>query len=320
MARIKSRKFSIYTPGMGLLVNFTAAFTQGVTGSTQLIGLGDELDGLFFGYNGATFGVLRRQNGTDYWTPQMEWNGDKLDGNGESQVSLNTTLGNIYAIEFQWLGYGLIRFFVVNQYTGKMITVHTIEYPNTSVEPHIMSPNLPLMAEVRNTSNQSNVKVETPCAIVHLEGNLNSALSTTNAMFSNKTIAANVPTNMLTIRNKTLISGKTNRVTIELTLISNSSEGNKPVRIRLIRNGTINSASYNDIHQTNSVIEYDTTGTYVADTGKFLLGNTLAKADAFTLPLHDIDIFLEPGHSISVVAISSQTSEVSVQLSWKEYY
>ncbi|QUH27043.1 hypothetical protein [Serpentinicella alkaliphila] len=48
MARIKSRKFSIYAPGMGLLVNFTATFTQGVTGSTQSIGLGDELDGLFF--------------------------------------------------------------------------------------------------------------------------------------------------------------------------------------------------------------------------------------------------------------------------------
>lgn len=71
---------------------------------TQLMGVGDDLDGFFFGYNGSSFGILRRQNGTDNWIPQSAWNNDTFDGNGRSGVALNATQGNVYSIQYQWLG------------------------------------------------------------------------------------------------------------------------------------------------------------------------------------------------------------------------
>lgn len=49
--------------GLGTLVRFTALFTTGVAGSIQIGGIGDSGDGLFFGYDGADFGVLRRHGG-----------------------------------------------------------------------------------------------------------------------------------------------------------------------------------------------------------------------------------------------------------------
>ena len=52
-----------YHPGQGALVRFTALFTTGVVNSTQIAGIGNTADGLFFGYNGADFGVARQHDG-----------------------------------------------------------------------------------------------------------------------------------------------------------------------------------------------------------------------------------------------------------------
>jgi hypothetical protein len=52
-----------YNPGQGALVRFTALFTSGAANSTQLAGVGEVGDGLFFGFNGTAFSILRREKG-----------------------------------------------------------------------------------------------------------------------------------------------------------------------------------------------------------------------------------------------------------------
>lgn len=74
---MKQGKLSVILLELSYLL-FFSIFT-GVEGSTQLVVLGNDSNGLIFGYNGATFGVMRRQNGTDYWINQQNWNMDKVD-------------------------------------------------------------------------------------------------------------------------------------------------------------------------------------------------------------------------------------------------
>jgi hypothetical protein len=52
-----------YESGQGALARFTALFTAGVANSAQLAGVGEVGDGLFFGFNGDTFSILRREQG-----------------------------------------------------------------------------------------------------------------------------------------------------------------------------------------------------------------------------------------------------------------
>lgn len=52
-----------YNPGQGGLVRFTSIFTTGVADSSQFVGVGDMADGYFFGYNGSSFGILKRRAG-----------------------------------------------------------------------------------------------------------------------------------------------------------------------------------------------------------------------------------------------------------------
>jgi len=52
-----------YYAGIGVVVKFTGVFTAGATGSEQLIALGDSGDAIGFGFNGSSFGVLKRNGG-----------------------------------------------------------------------------------------------------------------------------------------------------------------------------------------------------------------------------------------------------------------
>lgn len=60
---IRSKRFLRYRPGQGALCRFTAAFSNGVSQSTQRAGLFNQENAIQFGYDGTDFGVLRATGG-----------------------------------------------------------------------------------------------------------------------------------------------------------------------------------------------------------------------------------------------------------------
>ena len=60
-----------YYAGQGTRIRSSGMFTTGVAGSMQVVGGGDSGDGLFFGYDGADFGVLKRSVDRDWETKQI---------------------------------------------------------------------------------------------------------------------------------------------------------------------------------------------------------------------------------------------------------
>ena len=67
-AHMLSRVPIRYNPGQGVDVRFTALYTAGVANSVQIAGIGEVGDGLFFGFNGTAFSILRREQGV----PEMQ--------------------------------------------------------------------------------------------------------------------------------------------------------------------------------------------------------------------------------------------------------
>ena len=88
-----------YQPGHGSRARFTALFTTGVADSTQGAGIGDEADGFFFGYNGTSFGVLHRKNGSEEIRTLTVTTGSShaenititLDGDAKADVAVTNT-------------------------------------------------------------------------------------------------------------------------------------------------------------------------------------------------------------------------------------
>ena len=60
---VRTRRGLKYRPGQGSLVRGTAIFDTPVANNKQLIGIGNEESGYYFGYDGEDFGILHRESG-----------------------------------------------------------------------------------------------------------------------------------------------------------------------------------------------------------------------------------------------------------------
>ncbi len=153
-SRIQTLGSTTYVPGEEVYAIFTARFTAPThANSHQRIGIYNDTNGFFIGYNGLTFGFTLRTGGVDTFTPIASANGDPLNGSGFSRFARGTTLEslnplnlNIYRIRFGWLGSSICLIEVQNP-DGIWMTTHTFRFPNLQTTPSIQSPNLPLRME-----------------------------------------------------------------------------------------------------------------------------------------------------------------------------
>lgn len=275
-----------YVPGEGAVARFTAIFTPGVAGSQQHIGVGDDTDGFFFGFDGTRFGVLRRSNSVDHWTYQEDWNENTLS-------ELDITKGNVYEIVYQWLGFGMIRFNIEDSETGRFVNVHKIAYANLNTDTSIRNPSLPLHAHVINTSNNTNIIIKTSSAMGFVQGfyDLNELhpLDLHRAFVSQKTLATTNETGILAIKGAATYQGIFNRVRCKLGMLSAAADGTKPVIIRLYKNATISGGSYTDFSANTSTLSYNT-GLTSFSGGTLVNSFQLGKAEGRTIYFDTLSI------------------------------
>ncbi len=406
-----------YRPGQGIVSRFTAIFTPGVANSSQIIGIGDHGEGFFFGYNGASFGVMSRKDGlpeirtltvttassdaedititldgdaksdvtvtasgvitttcneiaaadysdvgdgwdaiavgdtvvftswtdatktgtyslssatsavgtfaqtlagvtaVDTWVAQASWNGaDKFDGNGITGVTLDPTKGNVFAIKFQFLGFGAIHFFIEDPDDGEFHRVHTIEYSNANTTPSLNNPSLPLCGSVRNGSNTSNLTMSTASVSAFGEGVLEliGPRRGVDAAITLGATAAETP--ITTIRSTEVFKGTLNRTTSKILLIGASADHTKPVGVKFYLNAVLTGSSFSSI-DSNSTIQQDTAATAFSG-GVYLFTIELGKDGNEILDVtdDDFDFIFQPGDSLTatIAPKSGNSAEATV--------
>ena len=318
-ATLLSERKIRYRAGMGVRMLVTGVFSPGVEGSTQLLGLGNDDDGFFFGYNGTEFGIMRRCDGVDYWTSKTDWNIDRMDGTGLSGQNLNTSMGNIYMIQLQWLGFGAIKFFIEESISGRIHPIHIIRFANTSITTTVSCPIFNIMLQSKNTTNTTNIVLKTPCISAFIEGTVFRILGPRFGIDNDKIITSNTFTNILTIRVKDTFSGKTNKIPIQINNMT-ASTSMKPVVIVLIKNASINGTSeWRDISTQNSVVEYDTNATTL-NGGRSLMTFCIGPGNGISQIIDPYAIVIDAGCTLTIAARvpNSQNTSVSAALNWIE--
>lgn len=144
-----------YQPGKSLLVLNTFVMNPAVTGLTQRVGYYGADNGYYVQLADSTLSFVERSSisGGLVNTPvaQANWNGDKLDGNGASGITLDITKSQIFWMDIEWLGVGSVRTgFVID---GQFILCHTFQHANIVASTYITSASLPLRYEIINTSS-----------------------------------------------------------------------------------------------------------------------------------------------------------------------
>lgn len=143
-----------YQPGKGLQVLATFVMNAGRTNLIQRIGYFNTQNGVFFQQSGALLSFVLRSyiSGTasDARTVnQADWNGDKLDGTGDSGLTLDVTKAQILWMDFEWLGVGSVRCgFVIN---GIFYVCHTFNNANDITSVYMTTAILPVRYEISNS-------------------------------------------------------------------------------------------------------------------------------------------------------------------------
>lgn len=418
-AAIQSHRHASYHAGQGVESPFTAYFTTGVANSIQFAGMYTATDGVGFGYDGTSFGVLHRHGGitevqtltltvaasgaenatvtidgtgytvaltgggtlqddaheiavslnsqvtlwdfsqnddtvvclanvaeiksgafthssatstgtfaetstgalpTEDWTAQANWNVKTLLTGDDA---IDPTKGNVYKVDYQYLGYGFIVFWVETISAKEFEIVHIVEYPNSHTMYNFANPTMHVGWFVESDTSTTNLTVHGASAAIFIHGKV-STLGNTRARSVTKAVAsADGEQNLLTIRARRVFGDVENKAELVPYLLTLSNEGNKSAIFRLRRNATfIDNTNYQFVDSMNSIAEIDESANDVTSANGELLSFGIAAGASEIVNLRlGVDVFLAHDDTLTISAEHGGTSsDMVATLSWKENF
>lgn len=169
----ETRKCFSYQPGKSLLALNTFVMNAAKTGLRQRVGYFGTANGIYLELDGSTLYFVERSSVTgsvvETKVTQANWNNDKLDGTGESALTLDISKAQIMWADIEWLGLGTVRLgFVIN---GVFVHCHSFHHANLITSTYITTASLPLRYEIENTAATANAStMKQICSTVISEG------------------------------------------------------------------------------------------------------------------------------------------------------
>lgn len=269
-----SNTYHHYFPGSSQL--FIGTFAMGDSGKMGLMrewGLFDDKNGFYFQQDDGILGVGIRSNATgsvvSTFIPQEDWNVDRADGTGRSQMIIDETKDNIYWIDVQWLGAGRVRF--GTYYNGQRVVLHEYYHGNNFSVPVSAMGSLPVCVHQMNmTATGSTSEMRAWCMAVWTESNLDVRTTASTALHSfSKTISVNDTYQYMGTLSprESLPNGQPNRTLYWPTEIEASGwdtvTGAPAIfELEIYAEPVLANLSWSQV--TSSTVDYDISGNFVA--------------------------------------------------------
>ena len=338
MAMFRPKKFVKYRPGESSVTRITGMFTSGApANSIQLVGQGFldpisnvVIDGMGFGYQGASFGVFWFRNSAINFIPQTQWNCDKMDGTGKSGFLLDPTKLNIFQFKFQYLGGGNLFFYVLCGLTGRWAIAHMIQNAGTLTVPVFRDPTMHAMwySNCYATGSNTPVVVQGASLGQFIEGNRRFLGPKGAFVYAPPgSVTNNTNTMMFALRNALYFTGIPNRSQAHVRSVSfggngtgsGSNQPNGVITLTLIRNPTSGGPTvftpYNGTLGTNfnsisgsNIIGQSSMSSNISQLTGISGGNTgftqvvSIGGNSGNLELSDYEITLNPGDTLCFTA------------------
>lgn len=258
-----------YQPGKSLLILNTFVMNEAKTGLRQRVGYFGAENGIFIEQDGTTINLVKRSYITgsvvDTKIAKANWNGDKLDGNGESGFTLDLTKSQIFWVDIEWLGVGSVRCgFVIN---GRYVVCHTFHHANLLDSVYMTTAILPIRYEITNTAATASASVlKQVCSTVVSEGGYEKRVAPLVARMTAETTVGTSFEPLITIR---LASDRLDAVVL-LNKYSVLGLTSDTFEYALIKNATLTGDSF-DTTTFNSV-DFDVAATAMS-------GGTILRAE-----------------------------------------
>lgn len=298
----QGRAWATYQPGKSQLIEATFSnfkletdiikrvgyFTSDISAPYDTV-----LDGMFLESNGITSGITFQiwQSGvTIYSSDTTSWLTDDFD-----PINIDWSKGQLMMIDFQWLGIGRVRFYMLIDGTPRLFTTFTAS--NNINHVYMRTPNQPIRYEIRQSGTTSG-SFDMMCSQVSMEGALNNLQRSTSINgFSEQTVSPSTKHALIGYR----MSEYDNGIIINLTNFNvlNSTGTNKKDYLITVELNPVLSSTPTFTSITDSPISYSISGGTVSSTGFILASYVGSSSELSSAPFEYKDNILRPGVNIN---------------------
>jgi hypothetical protein len=277
-----------YQPGKSLLVLATFVMDSSQsTNLTQRVGYFNTGNGVFFQrIDGVYSFVLRSSSLPTPGTPsdirtvnQADWNGDKLDGTGASELTLDPSKAQILWMDFEWLGVGSVRCgFIID---GQYIVCHTFQNANDITSVYMTTAILPVRYEI-STSSALAASLKAICSSVVSEGGFQQI--SVDHVARRTTAFATIGTTFVPLVSIRLASTALGAVVLpnRIQVLPTTSQN---YEVALIKNGTLGGATSWTAVSTDANVEQDVGSTTLTGGSIIQLDYVTASGSGGVVPL-----------------------------------
>jgi hypothetical protein len=267
----QTRQVMRYIPGRIATVAFAIRLETPIAGVRRRFGVFDGENGAYFEDDGGTYAVVLRSKATgsvvETRITRDNWNGDKLDGTGYSQITVVPEAVQMINIEYEWYGAGQVIF----SYTidGETHIIHKFSTANRQNEVWCSTPFLPIRVEIENVTGAAGTHyIYQGSNSLIQEGEpeqLGTLVSYSNDITGTTLAAANTYYPVLSLRLKPAdLAGIVLPRSLQVATNDNTN-----VFWRLVENPTLTGASWTDHPNPDAITQFDTTAT--ASTGSVVI-------------------------------------------------
>lgn len=257
----ESRKVFPYQPGKSLQIMQTFVMSPPKTGLRQRVGYFSRQNGVYLEQDGSTAYIVLRSYVTgsvvNTRVAQSNWNVDRLDGTGPTNLSLDLTKAQILVTEYEWLGVGSVR--VGFMMDGVFVTAHQFNHSNLISNVYMTTASLPIRYEIENTASTASVSsMKQICVTVLSNGGYQ---RNTESWSASRSTSVNVSSSYYPVLAIRMASGRTDSV-IVLAGISILPTSQGDYEYALVRNpSSITGGSWNSHTDSGGNVEYNSSAT-----------------------------------------------------------
>jgi len=273
----QTRQVMRYIPGRTTTCSVAIRLETPVAGVRRRLGIFDENNGAYFEDDGGTYACVLRSKATgsvvETRVTRDNWNGDKLDGTGPSQITADPVAIQMINIEYEWYGAGQ----VVLSYTiaGETHVIHKFNTANYINNVWCSTPFLPIHVEIENVTGAAGTHYmyQGSNSLIQ-EGEpekLGTLVSYSNDITGTTLAAANTFYPVLSLRLKPAdLAGIVLPRSLQVATNDNTN-----VFWRLVENPTLTGDTWIDHPNPDAITQVDTTATAVSGGVVVLSGFTV---------------------------------------------
>jgi len=260
---------------------------------------------------------------TNTFIPSSSFNVDKLDGTGPSGMTLDTSKGNVFQIEVQYLGYGNAHFSIEEPESGRFRLFHTIRNANSRTTPVLKNPNLSILATSANIGGTTSTTLKSASMAGFTEGKIEKLDPQFAKSFNFTGINEPAYVPLALLKSNRIYNQQSSWGEFDLLRIAASNEvNNKTLTVGLFLNPkVIGDVNFQYIDEFNSIVSFasmnPTTDTFVDSPVPFyeiLVGS----AATISEQLESLKFIFGPGDIVALGIKTTAAITGQVSVNWFE--